>query len=81
MNIELRISYIRHSKFEIRHLLNDPEKMRNLRDDATHRRSVRTRNLLVHLRDAQAFNDCLLALRVADRAAVILDRNRSACVF
>ena len=62
-------------------LFNDPEKMRDLRDDASHRWRVRSRNLLIELRDAETRYDQLLILRIADRAAIILDRDRSACFF
>ena len=62
-------------------LFNDPEKMRDLRDDAPHRRRIRPRNLLVELRYSKARHDQLLLLSIADRTAIVLDRYRAACVF
>ena len=67
--------------FAVKILVYDPKKMRNLRDDASHRRRIRPRNLLIELRNAETRYDQLLFLRVADRAAIVLDRDRAACVF
>lgn len=59
-------------------LLNYAEQVRDLRDDAAHRRRIWPRDRLVQLRDAEALDDLLLRLRVTDRAAVVLDRDVTA---
>jgi hypothetical protein len=67
--------------FAVKRLFNDPEKVRDLRDDASHRGRIRARDLLIELRDSKARYDQLLILRVADRTSIVLDRDRAACVF
>ena len=52
--------------------------MRNFCDDAAHRGRIRAADRLIELRDAEALDDRLLFLRITDRAAVILYRDRSA---
>ena len=55
--------------------------MRYLRNDPTRRRRVWPRHRLIKLRYAEAPDDLFLLLRVADRAAIILDRDASAFIF
>lgn len=55
--------------------------MRNLRNNTAHRRGILARNLLVKLCDAEALNDVFLLLSVADRAAIVLDRDAPAFIF
>jgi hypothetical protein len=62
-------------------LFYDPQKVRYLRNDPTGRGSVRPGHRLIELRDPEASDDLLLLLRVADRAAIILDRDVSAVFF
>ena len=52
--------------------------MRNLINDAAHRRRVLTRYRLVELGNAKAPDDVFLLFGIADRASVILDRDISA---
>ena len=68
--MRILIFIILHSAFI---LFYDPQKMRDLRDNAACRRRIRTDNRLVELCDAQALDDLFLFLRVADHAPVILD--------
>ena len=60
---------------------DDPQKVRHFRDDAAHRWSILTRDRLIELSDPEASNDLFLLFSVADRAAIILDRDVSARVF
>jgi hypothetical protein len=73
-------------QFTVYHLaltigLDDPQEMRHLRNDAAGRRRVGARHGLIQLRDPEASDYFLLLLRVADRAAIILDRDIAARVF
>ena len=62
-------------------LFYDPQKVRYLRNDPTSRGSVRPGHRLIELRDPEASDDLLLLLRVADRAAIILDGDVATLVF
>jgi len=55
--------------------------MRDLCNYAARRRRVRPLDHLIKLRNAKAFHDRLLAFRVADHAAVVLDPNGTAFAF
>ncbi len=55
--------------------------MRDLRNYAARRRRVRPFDHLIKLGNAEAFHDSLLAFRVADHAAVVLDLNGTAFTF
>ena len=59
-------------------LFNNSQKVWNFVDDAAHRGRIRATDRLVELRYAEAFDDVLLLLRIADRTAVILYLDRSA---
>ena len=54
-------------------LFYDPEQMRDLFNDTTHCRGIRTLNRLVELGDAKALYYRFLLFRITDRAAVVLD--------
>lgn len=58
--------------------INDTQNVRDLRDDAAHRRSVLPFDRLVQLGYAERLDDSFLLFRVADRAAIILYLDRAA---
>src|SRR5918997_5650679 len=70
----LRAVSISHSPFTI-YLLDDPQEVRNLLDDAAHRAGVGALQNLVELREPDAAHDLFLRLREADGTAVVLDAN------
>src|SRR5215212_2334738 len=70
----LRAVTIYHSPFTI-YLLDYPQEVRNLLDDAAHRAGVGALKNLVELREPDAAHDLFLRLREADGAPVVLDAN------
>src|SRR5829696_234452 len=76
----LRAVTIYHSPFTI-YLLDYPQEVRDLLDDAAHRAGVGALKNLVELREPDAAHDFLLRLREADGAAVVLDADLPAAVL